>query len=121
LAAVHHRGMDYTTYQIIHLVGLAAVALGTGGMMAGGNNRKLFAIWQGVGLIVVLVAGFGMLAKGKLGFPHFAIVKLILWVVVGMMPLILRKLKTPLTVNILISLALVGILAWLGVMKPALW
>ena len=113
--------MPYTTYQIIHLVGLAALAIGTGGMMANGNNRKLFAIWQGVGLLVILVAGFGMLAKGKLGLPHFAIVKLILWVVVAVMPMILRKLKAPLSIAILVSLTLVGILAWLGVAKPALW
>jgi len=113
--------MAYTTYQIIHLVGLAALAIGTGGMMANGNNRKLFAIWQGVGLLVILVAGFGMLAKGKLGLPHFAIVKVVLWVVVAAMPVILRKLKAPLSAAILVSLTLVAILAWLGVTKPALW
>ena len=113
--------MAYTTYQIIHLVGLAALAIGTGGMMANGDNRKTFAIWQGVGLLVVLIAGFGMLAKGKLGFPHFAMVKLILWVVVAVMPVILRKMKAPLGAAIVVSLALVGILAWLGVTKPALW
>jgi hypothetical protein len=113
--------MSYTTYQIIHLIGLAAIAIGMGGMMANGNNRKHFAIWQGVGLLVVLIAGFGMLAKGKLGMPHFAIVKLILWVVLGVMPVTLRKLKAPVSAAILVFLTLVGILAWLGVTKPALW
>jgi hypothetical protein len=113
--------MPYTTYQIIHLIGLAALAIGMGGMMANGNNRKHFAMWQGIGLVVVLVAGFGMLAKGKLGLPHFAIVKLILWVVVAALPVIFRKLKAPLFAAILVSLALVGILAWLGITKPPLW
>jgi len=109
--------MPYTTYQIIHLIGLAAIAIGTGGMMANGNNRKIFAIWQGVGLLVVLIAGFGMLAKGHLGFPHFAIVKTILWVLV----VILRKLKAPISAAIPVWLTLIGILAWLGVTKPVLW
>jgi hypothetical protein len=113
--------MPYTTYQIIHLIGLAALAIGTGGMMANGNNRKLFAIWQGIGLLVVLVAGFGMLAKGHMGMPHFAIVKSVLWVVVAALPVILRKLKAPLSVAILVLLTLVGILAYLGVMKPQIW
>jgi hypothetical protein len=113
--------MDYTTYKLIHLVGIAAVALGTGGMMANGNNQKLFAIWQGVGLLVMLVSGFGLLAKLHLGFPPFAIVKTILWILVAVMPVILRKLKAPLSVAILVSLTLVGVLAWLGVTKPALW
>ena len=113
--------MDANIYKIIHLVGIAVVALGTGGMMAGGNNRRTFAILQGIGLVVMLVSGFGLLAKLKLGFPHFAIAKLVLWTLLGMMPLILRKLRAPLPVAILIALTLVSLLAWLGVMKPALW
>ena len=113
--------MDYTTYKLIHLIGIAALALGVGGMMAGGNNRKAFAILQGIGLIVMLVSGFGLLAKLKLGFPHFAILKTVLWVVIGLMPVVLRRLRAPLIVGITVSLTLVAVMAWLGVMKPVLW
>ena len=113
--------MDYTTYKLLHLIGLAALAIGLGVMMAGGENRKTFAIVQGIALMVMLVSGFGLLAKLKLGFPHFAMVKVVLWVVLGMLPMLLRRLKVPILGGIAISLALVGILAWLGVMKPALW
>ena len=113
--------MDDTTYLIIHLIGLAALAIGIGGMMAGGNNRKIFSILQGIALLVMLVSGFGLLAKLHLGFPHFAMVKMVLWAVLGAMPVILRRLRAPVVVGICVSLALVGILAWLGVMKPALW
>jgi hypothetical protein len=90
-------------------------------MMAGGANRKTFAICQGIGLLVMLVSGFGLLAKLKLGYPSFAIVKTVLWLVIGMLPLIFRKLKLPVGIAIVISLAMVSIMAWLGVMKPALW
>jgi len=113
--------MDYTTYKIIHLTGIAALAIGVGGMMAGGNQRKLFSIVQGIALLVMLVSGFGLLAKLKLGFPHFAIAKTVLWVVIGAMPVVLRKLRVPAIAGITISLVLVGIMAWLGVVKPALW
>jgi len=34
---------------------------------------------------------------------------------------IVRKLQLPLVATIVISLTLVGIMAWLGVMKPVLW
>jgi len=37
------------------------------------------------------------------------------------MPVIIRRLKVPTVIAIVISLTLVGILAWLGVMKPVLW
>lgn len=113
--------MDPIAYKIIHLTGISALALGVGGMMAGGEKRKTFAMLQGIGLLVMLVSGFGLLSKLGLGFPPFAIVKLLLWLVIGMLPMVFRKLKTPLPVAILISLTLVGIMAWLGVMKPELW
>ena len=113
--------MDYTFYKITHLIGISALALGVGGMMAGGDKRKAFAILQGIGLLVMLVSGFGLLAKLSLGFPPFAIVKTILWLLIGAMPMILRKLKAPLPAAIITSLVLVGIMAWLGVVKPALW
>ncbi len=118
---LHDPRMDSTTYKIIHLIGIAALALGIGGMMAGGNNRKTFAIWQGIGVLVMLVSGFGLLAKLKLGFPSFAIAKIVLWVVIAMLPMLFRKFQTPLGVAIGISLTLVGIMAWLGVVKPVLW
>ena len=108
-------------YLIIHLTGISLLALGVGGMMAGGEKRKTFAMLQGIGLLVMLVSGFGLLAKLGLGYPHFAIVKTVLWLLIGMLPMLFRKLKTPLPAAILISLILVGTMAYLGVVKPALW
>ena len=108
-------------YLIIHLTGISLLAIGVGGMLAGGEKRKTFAMLQGVGLLVMLVSGFGLLAKLGLGFPHFAIVKTALWILIGALPVLFRKLKTPLPAAILISLILVGTMAYLGVMKPLLW
>ena len=110
--------MDANIYKIIHLTGISLLAIGVGGMMANGSTRKTFAMCQGIGLLVMLVSGFGLLAKLGLGYPTFAIVKTVLWLVIGMLPMIFRKLKPPLGVAIIISLTLVGIMAWLGVMKP---
>jgi hypothetical protein len=118
--------MDPLTYRIIHLVGLAALTLGLGGMLASGGilaggNRKTFAIWNGVALLVLLISGFGLLAKLHLGFPHFAIMKVILWLVIGALPVLFRRLKLPLSAAIVIVLVLVGVMAWLGATKPLLW
>jgi len=113
--------VNYLTYKIIHLIGIAALAIGIGGMLAGGEKRKTFVILQGVALLVMLVSGFGLLAKLGLGFPHFAIVKVVLWLVIGMLPMIFRRLRVPLAAGVCVFLTLVGILAWLGISKPALW
>jgi hypothetical protein len=92
-----------------------------GGMMAGGNKRVLFSVLQGIGLLAMLVSGFGLLAKLHLGFPHFAIVKTVLWLIIGLLPVIFRRLNVPVLVAVVISLTLVCLMAWLGVAKPALW
>jgi len=113
------RTMDYTTFKIIHLVGLAAVTMGLGGMIAGGTGRKGFAILQGLALLVMLVSGFGLLGKLKLGFPHFAMAKVGLWLVLGVLPVVLRRLRAPGIIGIVFTLAIVSVLAWLGVVKPA--
>ncbi len=113
--------MDPLTYKIIHITGIALLALGTGGRLAGGERRKAFAIAQGIGLLVMIVSGFGSLAKLGLGFPQFAIVKTVIWVLIAMLPILFRKLKTPLVAEILIVLILVGLNAYLGIVKPVIW
>jgi hypothetical protein len=110
-----------TTYRIIHLIGLAALAVSTGGMLASEKSRRTFAMVQGLALLVVLVTGFGMLAQLHLGFPHFAMVKILLWVFIGMLPVVFRKMNTPVIISTLVIVALIGVAAWLGVAKPALW
>src|SRR5437879_2030538 len=115
--------MNSLSYHIIHVTGIALLVLGIGGMMAGGEKRKTFAMLQGIGLVVMLVSGFGLLAKLKFVpyVPHFAIVKIALWVLIAMLPVLFRKLKTPLAAEILIVLILVGVMSYLGFVKPQLW
>ena len=113
--------MDSTTYLIIHLIGLGTLAIGLGGMLADDKCRGTFSMVQGIGLIIILISGFGMLAKLHLGFPHFAIVKVIIWVLIGMLPVVFRKTKTPILLSVVVLVALIGVAAWLGVTKPALW
>jgi hypothetical protein len=120
-AIIRTHPMNYDTFRIIHVIGVATVAMGLGGMLAGSANRKAFVMLQGIGLFIMLFSGFGLLGVLHLGFPHFAMVKVALWLVVGVLPVILRRSGSPMIVGILVSLALIGVLAWLGITKPALW
>ena len=113
--------MSYDFYKILHMVGIAALSLGLGGMFANSGNRKPFAILQGIGLLLMLVSGFGLLARLHLGMAHFAIVKTVLWVVLGGFPVLARKKNLPAVVSLLVTLTLVTALAYLGHVKPALW
>jgi hypothetical protein len=85
--------MAYEYYKILHLLGLSMVMLSLGGVVMhvinGGskadNRFRVGAIvTHGIGLVLLLVAGFGMLHK--LGVPHDApwvLGKLAIWVVMG--------------------------------------
>jgi hypothetical protein len=85
--------MSYEFYKILHILGLSLVVLSLGGIMVhainGGTKmtnsfRKGVMITHGVGLLLLLVAGFGMLAKlGIQGVPTWVGLKLIIWLALG--------------------------------------
>jgi hypothetical protein len=88
--------ITYATYRLLHLLGvfLLLVAVGsqtlhaaTGGTRATNTARKLVFAAHGLGLVLVLVAGFGLLARlGVMhgaGFPGWIWAKLVIWLLFG--------------------------------------
>ncbi len=85
--------MSYELYKVIHLVGLSLVVLSLGGILlytlnggvkASNSFRKGAMITHGVGLLLLLVAGFGMLARlGIHSFPGWIVGKLVIWAFLG--------------------------------------
>jgi hypothetical protein len=85
--------MSYEFYKTIHILGIALVLLALGGIAmhtinggtkASNSFRKSAMMTHGIGLLLVLVAGFGMLAKlGIHGIPTWAALKLVIWVALG--------------------------------------
>ena len=85
--------MSYEIYKILHLLGLSLVVLSLGGIIHhvinGGTKqsdafRRGTMITHGVGLLLLVVAGFGMLAKmGIYSPPGWVIGKIVIWLVLG--------------------------------------
>jgi hypothetical protein len=85
--------MSYEFYKTLHVLGISLVLLALGGITVhsinGGTKasntfRKNAMIAHGVGLLLLLVAGFGMLAKlGIHGFPTWVAVKFAIWLALG--------------------------------------
>jgi hypothetical protein len=85
--------MSYEFYKLLHLLGVfltitalagAAHHVATGGTKQTNTFRKSVAMTHGIGLLLVLAAGFGALAKlGVHGFPLWVILKLCLWLTLG--------------------------------------
>lgn len=121
--------MSVDFYKIMHIIGLAAIIASLGGAAVNAINggtrdtnkaRALIAATHGIGLLLMLVGGFGMAAK--LGFmsalPGWIHAKLTLWLIIGallMVPLRAPQLSKGLWFVIPV---LAGLGAWLGLAKP---
>ena len=86
--------LSYEIYKLFHLFGIIMLFVSVGGVMLyalnGGTKadntwRKTAAITHGIGLVFVLVAGFGLLARVGISWPWpgWVFVKLIIWLVLG--------------------------------------
>lgn len=114
--------MSYPFYNFLHLLGLILLLLGYGALLARAvlapENRSvriLGAVIGGVGLLFLLVSGFGMQAKGSWGWPLWLILKTVVWVLLGAaLALINRKPTWNATLWIAVVL-LASLSAWLGI------
>jgi hypothetical protein len=85
---------SYQVYKLVHFLGLFLLFSSLGGLslhvMNGGDKgsnkaRKLLAATHGTSLLLILVGGFGMLARLELpgGLPPWIHVKLTIWLLLG--------------------------------------
>lgn len=83
--------MNLEIYRYIHFAGILISFLGFGLLIARAmlnpdnkSLRKQGMMFNGIGLFLVLLGGFGMLARGFSNeFPWWVIVKIIIWVALG--------------------------------------
>ncbi|MCB9755543.1 MAG: hypothetical protein H6713_36905 [Myxococcales bacterium] len=121
--------MSYSFYLILHLLGIALVLFSLGGLalhaINGGTRetnkaRGLVAATHGVGLLLIFVAGFGMLPKigvslGKAAWVH---PKILIWLVLAAgMTILYRKPSSARAMWVVIPL-LVLAAAYLAIDKP---
>jgi len=92
---------SYTLYKLLHFCGifLMLISLGAisshrlqGGTKENFKHRKFFMKFHGFGLLVSFIAGFGLMARAGYSFANgWVVVKLIVWLILGMYPVILYK------------------------------
>ncbi len=117
--------MDPLFYKLLHILGVLAAFVSLGGLtfqaLAGGTGdrgRKVVSITHGVALLIILVSGFGLLAKLKLGFPLWFWLKVAIWLVVGGLVVAIRRLPRYATVFWFGLPILGGLAAYLALYKP---
>jgi hypothetical protein len=87
--------MSYVTYKIIHFLGIftliTAMAVAAAHMLGGGSkadnpHRKAIAIAHGLAVFLILLGGFGMLARLGImhgGLPGWIYLKIGIWLVLA--------------------------------------
>lgn len=113
--------MSYEFYKILHLIGLVTLFISLGALAyIPLEKRKPFMAIHGIASVVMLVAGFGLLAR--LGMARdmgmWVYLKIVIWLALGATPVILKRkpqLAMPVT---LASIALGAVAAYLAILKP---
>ena len=97
-------------YHILHLTGIIMLFLGYGALLgrslAGSDDvrvRKLGSITSGIGLLLILIAGFALISKMGYSFTApWILVKLVIWFALGGLIVLINR-----------KPALAGMLWWL--------
>ena len=113
--------MTLQFYTWLHLAGIGLMLLAIGGLAQGNDsNRKLLSIAHGVGLLVALVAGFGLMARYEIlwPWPGWVMVKMVLWLVFGASIVLLKRLPQMRTRIWWGAWGLFLVAAYLGVHRP---
>jgi hypothetical protein len=116
--------MSYQFYKLLHVLGIMLLFFGFGGVLiphlSGYNltgKAKLMAfVTHGIGMLLLLVAGFGLLAKlGLDGIPGWIYIKLVVWLLLGAGIALARR--RPSFVSFLILLVLAMIAPYAAIFK----
>lgn len=114
--------MSYQTYKLIHVIAVVVLFLGLGGMLAcmrpDQRAPRIFPVLHGLGLLGLVVAGFGAAARLEIGFPNWLIAKIGVWLLIGALPPMVRRGFVPAPLAWLMAAGLGGAAVWLAQIKP---
>lgn len=114
-------------YNVIHILGILMVFLALGAMIlqsgvsAAGENpwKKRLAMTHGIGLLLILVAGFGMVAKLQYSLlSGWVIVKFLIWLILGGLPVLIARKQEMGGTFWLLALLLGTLAGYMAIVKP---
>lgn len=110
--------MDPFLLKTLHIAGtfgffsaIGAIALGSG------SSKKAASILHGVSLLLILLVGFAILKKPPMD-RYWWMVKLGLWLVLGILPALVKRKVLPPSVVLAVAVICGVIAAYLGLAKP---
>ncbi len=117
--------LSYQTYKMMHYLGFMLLFFGIGGILIPaianfklqGKPRSISYLMHGLGMLFILVGGFGMLARLQLGgFPPWIHVKIAVWVALGIAIWLAKKMPSW---SLLIAILILTMVApYMALYKP---
>ncbi len=119
--------ISISLYKILHLLGVFMVLMGVSGSLVANSIpadqqqqwKKRAGLFHGVGLLIVLVAGFGLLARLGHGLELWVALKLLIWLALGAIIVLVRRLPQQGGLLWVAILVLATLAASLGQYKPS--
>jgi len=115
-------------YTWLHVLGVMLLLAAFGGAIlrevpasrADDRMRGRISMLHGIGLLLILVAGFGMAARLEIFsvFPAWMIAKLVLWLFLGGWLVVAYKRRLSRLVLLGVAIGASALSAWIGIMKP---
>ncbi len=104
--------MDPLLLKTLHLAGAFALFTSLGAILLGGSGRKGASMLHGMSLLLILLMGFAML--GKPVFAAWWVIKLGLWLFLGVAPVLVKRKLLPATTVLALCVGAGILAAWLG-------
>ncbi|MEI8026558.1 MAG: hypothetical protein WCI18_09430 [Pseudomonadota bacterium] len=134
--------MSFAFYKILHFIGIITLFLGFGLMLSSQLSEKVAGavknskpmMVHGIGLVLILLGGFGMAAKAKFlgdagigeegsvvaqsGFPNWFWAKFGIWVALGGAAAVIKRVPEKRNLWLLLVIILGTCAVYLGVAQP---
>lgn len=121
---------SFQLYNVVHIVGIVFLMAGLGGiaLTAGSaasetqSTRRFAMVFHGVGVFLILLGGFGMLARLGIvrgtSWPGWVWAKAIIWGMLGVVAFIPYRFPRTARPLLLLLPVLGGLAAYLAIYKP---
>jgi len=109
--------MDPIILKVLHLAGVIALFTSLGATLLAGSGKKSASMLHGISMLLIVLVGFAMLKKPPMG-QSWWMVKLGLWLFLGVAPVLVKRKVLPPWLVLLLSLAAGITAAYLGLKKP---
>jgi hypothetical protein len=110
--------MNPLLLKTLHIAGVITLFASLGATLLAGSGKKSASILHGVSLAFILLIGFAMLKKPPMD-ESWWMIKLVLWLFLGVAPLLVKKKLLPPWMAFTLSVGAAVLATWLGLMKSA--